>query len=304
MRILVTGRDGQVAMSLREIGPSRGHEIIALGRPELDLAGDPAAIVNSIVEQEPNAIVSAAAYTAVDKAESDRAAAQIVNVRGANAVAAAARRIDVPLLHLSTDYVFDGSKATPYVETDPTCPGSVYGETKRDGEDAVLAVHDNVATIRTAWVYSPFGHNFVKTMLRLAEDRDEVAVVSDQVGNPTSAIDIAEGLLTIAANLAAASDPALRGVFHMAGTGSASWATFAAAIFEASAELGGPTASVRQITTSEYPTAARRPANSQLDCSKLAKAHGVILPAWTESMELIVERLVGHSGEQRGTASI
>lgn len=304
MRILVTGRDGQVAMSLRELGPAQGHAIVALGRPELDLAGDPAAIANAIVEQEPDVVISAAAYTAVDKAESDRAAAQAVNVRGAEAVAAAANQLGIPLLHLSTDYVFDGSKATPYIETDPTCPTGVYGETKRDGEEAVLAVHDNVAIIRTAWVYSPFGHNFVKTMLRLAEDRKEVAVVSDQVGNPTSAIDIADGLLPIGAKLAASSDPALRGIFHMAGTGAASWATFAAAIFKTSAELGGPTASVRPIATNEYPTAARRPANSQLDCGKLAQAHGVILPAWTESMELIVERLVGHSGERRGTASI
>lgn len=293
MRIVATGREGQVVRSLCERGPVLGHQIVALGRPELDLAGDPDAIERRIIEAQPDAVISAAAYTAVDKAEVDRAQAQAVNARGAGAVAAAARRLGVPLLHLSTDYVFDGTKQTPYVESDRPSPASAYGETKLQGEEAVLAAHDNVAVLRTAWVYSPFGNNFVKTMLRLAADREEIGVVSDQRGNPTSALDIADGLLTVAANLQNSADPALRGIFHMAGTGAASWAEFAATIFEASAALGGPTAHVRPIGTADYPTPAQRPANSRLDCTKLYQGHGVRLPDWESSVATVVGRLVG-----------
>src|SRR4051812_24717908 len=178
MRIAVTGREGQVVRALLERGASLGHEIIAVGRPELDLAGDPALIVEALADVSPDAIVSSAAYTAVDKAEVESELAFAVNGRGAGAVAEAARTRGVPLVHLSTDYVFDGSKAEPYVETDATGPAGVYGASKLAGEQAVLGAHDNVAVLRTAWVYSPFGANFVKTMLRLAGDRDEVSVVA------------------------------------------------------------------------------------------------------------------------------
>lgn len=298
MRILVTGKEGQVATSLRERGVMVGHEIISLSRSELDLTSDPQFIVQTIVEQRPEAVISAAAYTAVDKAENDALQASIVNVRGAAAVAEAARQLDVPLLHLSTDYVFDGTKPAPYVEHDQTCPTSVYGVTKRDGEEAVLAEHLNSAILRTAWVYSPFGNNFVKTMLRLAAERAEISVVSDQCGNPTSALDIADGLLAVVENLVKSSDPKLRGIFHMAGTDAASWAEFAEAIFEASALVGGPQAVVRPISTDEYPTPARRPANSRLDCTKLHQLHGVRLPRWKTSLTNIVERLVEPTGQQ------
>lgn len=297
MRILVTGKEGQVATSLRERGAVLGHEIISLSRSELDLAADPDVIAQIIVEQQPDAVISAAAYTAVDKAESDTVQAYAVNVRGAAAVARAARQLNVPLLHLSTDYVFDGTKPTPYLEDDPTCPTSVYGITKRDGEDAVLAGYDNVVILRTAWIYSPFGNNFVKTMLRLAADRADIGVVSDQRGNPSSALDLADGLLAIAANLIESSDPKLRGIFNMAGTDTASWAEFAEAIFEASAVVGGPRAVVRPIGTAEYPTPALRPANSSLDCTKLQRLHGVRLPRWRSSLINIVERLVDPAGQ-------
>lgn len=301
MRILVTGCEGQVALSLRERGTATVHEIITLGRPALDLSGDPVDITRTIVELRPEAIISAAAYTAVDKAEGEAALAHAVNVLGAAAVASAAGQLDIPLLHLSTDYVFDGTKSSPYVESDPTCPTSVYGKTKRDGENAVLANHGNVAILRTAWVFSPFGGNFLKTMLRLAAERDEVSVVSDQRGNPTSALDIADGLLAIATNLAASENPALRGIFHMAGAGTASWADFAKAIFEASAALGGPAARVREIATSDYPTAASRPANSTLDCARLELAHGVRLPEWRRSTATVVRRLAAPASMQQGT---
>lgn len=290
MRIAVTGRHGQVATSLAERAGA-GEEIILLGRPELDLAGDPAAIAAAMAAARPDVVISAAAYTAVDKAESEAAEAEAVNARGAGAVAAAAHALGVPVLHLSTDYVFDGTKPLPYVENDPTGPTGVYGRTKLAGEEAVLAAHPNAIVCRTAWVYSPFGHNFVKTMLRLAGDRDEVRVVADQIGNPTSALDIADALLGLSRAVRGGNEAA--GVFHLAGTGEASWADFAEAIFAASAAAGGPTAQVIRIATADFPTPTARPANSRLNCDRLEREFGIRLPEWQTSTATIVRRLVG-----------
>lgn len=286
---------GQVARSLVERAPD-GVEIICLGRPALDLAGTTDAIVAAIVGARPDVVVSAAAYTQVDKAESDPELAFAVNEGGPRSLAIAARELGVPLVHLSTDYVFDGQKASPYVEDDPTGPTSVYGASKLAGEQAVLAEHGNSAVLRTAWVYSPFGSNFVKTMLRLASERDEVAVVGDQRGNPTSALDIADGVLAVAANLDASEEPAQRGIFHMTAAGEASWAEFAEAVFASSAKAGGPSARVKHISSADYPTAAKRPGNSRLDCGKLARAHAVRLPDWQGSMTSVVARLLKAEG--------
>jgi dTDP-4-dehydrorhamnose reductase len=291
VRIVVTGRDGQVVRSLIERAAARGLEVVPIGRPELDLAGPAESIVAAIEAARPDVIVSAAAYTQVDKAESEPELAFAVNERGPRAIARAARALGVPLIHLSTDYVFDGCKTTPYVEEDATGPTGVYGASKLAGEQAILAEHDNSAVLRTAWVYSPFGSNFVKTMLRLAGDRDDIAVVADQLGNPTSAFDIADGVLQVASGLRAHTDPAQRGIFHMTGGGEASWAEFAEEIFAVSAEVGGPRAQVAHIRTVDYPTAGKRPANSRLDSSKLAKVHGVSLPDWRSSLKKVVIRL-------------
>ena len=291
MRIAVTGKAGQVVTSLIERGTAAGHEVIALGRPELDLA-DPASVAGALEAVAPDAIVSAAAYTAVDRAESESDIAHAVNRRGAGAVAEAAKALGVPLVHVSTDYVFDGALDRPYVESDPTGPTGVYGVSKLAGEQAVLDAHgDNSAVLRVAWVYSPFGANFVKTMLRLAGDRDEVSVVADQLGNPTSALDIADGIIRAATNMVADSYSELRGIFHMTASGEASWADFAEAIFAASDARGGPSARVKRITTADYPTPAKRPANSRLNCSLIAKAHGVTLPDWRQSLESVMARL-------------
>jgi dTDP-4-dehydrorhamnose reductase len=298
MRIVVTGRDGQIVRALRERGTEFGHEIVALGRPEFDLAGESDVIAKLIEQARPDAIVAAAAYTAVDRAESEPELAAVVNVDGAVAVAEAAKALCVPLIHLSTDYVFDGTKHGPYSENDATSAIGVYGQTKLAGEKAVLAAHDNIAILRTAWVYSPFGANFATTMLRLAVDRDEVRVVSDQVGNPTSALDMADAIMAMTVNLASSPSPALRGVFHIAGAGEASWADFAEGIFTASTAAGGPAARVRRISTSEYPTPARRPANSRLDCSKLLARHGLGLPDWHSSIAPVVHRLIGAEPNQ------
>lgn len=290
MRIAVTGREGQVARSLLATAPS-GIEVIAIGRPELDLA-NPASVLPALAAAQPDVIVSAAAYTAVDKAESEPDSAFAVNAAGAGAVSEAAAKLGIPVIHLSTDYVFSGEKLAPYVETDPTGPISVYGSTKLEGELRVAAGNADHVILRTAWVYSPFGANFVKTMLRLAETRDELRVVADQRGCPTAALDIADAILAIAARLKADADPALRGTFHLTGTGEASWADFATEIFAQSRAIGGNSAVVTPITTAEYPTPARRPANSRLSGDKLAATYGIRLPGWKSSTEIAVKAIL------------
>lgn len=291
MRIAVTGSQGQVVRSLIERAKGAKAQVIALGRPLLDLA-DPATVLPAIEAARPDIIVSAAAYTAVDRAEEEVEAAYAVNAAGAGAVAQAATALGVPIIHLSTDYVFNGRKDAPYLETDATDPLGVYGASKLAGENAVQAACADSIILRTAWVYSPFGNNFVKTMLRLAGQREELGVVADQWGNPTSALDIADGVLAVASNLLNDGASNLRGVFHMTGAGDASWADFASAIFDASRKFGGRYAAVKAISTAEYPTLAPRPANSRLDCRKLAQVHGVRLPHWRGSMKAVVKQLL------------
>ncbi len=291
-RFLVTGLTGQVAAALVETTTARDDvELLRVGRPELDLA-DTAKIAPVLEALRPDVILSVAAYTAVDAAESDEATALVVNGDAPGEIGRAAARRGVPVVHLSTDYVFDGEKLSPYVETDPTGPVGAYGRSKLAGERALAAATGSHAILRTAWVHSPFGKNFVKTMLRLAEARDRIGVVADQIGNPTSALDIADGMLAVATNLLASTDPTLRGVFHMTSAGEATWADFAEEIFRVSASLGGPAAAVDRIATSAYPTPARRPKNSRLDCGLLERTHGVRLPDWRASTEAVVRRLI------------
>lgn len=292
MRMVVTGREGQVVRSLIERTAGTGIEVICVGRPQLELAGPAAQIQSAIEAAKPDVLVSAAAYTLVDKAEAEPELAFKINRDGPGALAMVSRKLAIPMIHLSTDYVFDGSKSSPYVEDDPTAPTGTYGASKLAGEAAVLAENDNSAVLRTAWVYSPFGANFVKTMLRLAADRSEICVVADQTGNPTSALDIADAIVRVAANLCNGQEREKRGVFHMTSATDASWAGFAEAIFDLSARAGGPSASVKRILTVDYPTAAKRPANSRLNSNKLGLAHGARLPDWHNSLKDVVLRLV------------
>ncbi|AHK04344.1 MULTISPECIES: dTDP-4-dehydrorhamnose reductase [Rhizobium/Agrobacterium group] len=295
MRLVVTGKNGQVVSALQALaGP--GLEIVALGRPELDLAR-PDTVFKALRDAKPDVVVSAAAYTAVDKAESEPDIAFAVNRDGAKAVARAANDIGVPVIHISTDYVFDGTKTTAYVENDPTGPASVYGRSKLEGEQAVSEMTDNYAVLRTAWVYSEYGSNFVKTMLRLSESRDEINVVADQFGCPTSANDIAIAIVSIAKRLATDPSAHLRGVFHMSGTGETNWAGFAKQIFAFSAENGGKSIVVNDITTAQYPTPARRPANSRLDCCKLEEVYGIRLPEWQTSTRAVMAALAQNKKE-------
>jgi dTDP-4-dehydrorhamnose reductase len=290
MRIAVTGSKGQVATSLIErAGPET--EVVALGRPAFDLT-DRAAVLAGLEAARPDVVVNAAAYTAVDKAEADEAAAVRVNGDGAGHVAEAAARLGVPLLHLSTDYVFDGALDRPYREDDPTAPAGAYGRSKLAGERLVAERCKDSVIVRTAWVYSPFGANFVRTMLRLNETRDEVGVVADQRGNPTSALDIADAMIAMAARLKGDASPTLRGVFHLTGSGEATWADLAETIFREAAARGRRLTQVKRIATADYPTPARRPANSRLDNEKLTRVYGVKLPEWRQSAAGCCARLL------------
>jgi len=290
MRVVVTGCKGQVVTSLIERATDRA-EIIPLGRPELDLK-DPTSVSRALEIAKPDVIINAAAYTAVDKAEQEPDEAMRVNADGAGFVAVAAAALNASLIQLSTDYVFDGALSRPYVETDKTGPTGAYGRSKLEGEARVQMAQPDGVILRTAWVYSPFGANFVRTMLRLGETRDEVGVVADQLGNPTSAIDIADAVLTIAARLRSDSAQHLRGVFHMTGAGEANWADFAEAIFAIAERYGRKPVRVKRITTADYPTPAKRPPNSRLDCGKLARLYGVALPHWRRSLDACVSHLL------------
>ncbi|RWN63544.1 MAG: dTDP-4-dehydrorhamnose reductase [Mesorhizobium sp.] len=292
MRLVVTGREGQVVSSLVERARTHADiEVVTLGRPELDLA-KPETIERALVATRPDLVVSAAAYTAVDQAEDEPDLAFAVNGIGAGHVAAAAARIGAPVIHLSTDYVFDGSGEGAYVEEDEPAPRSVYGASKLAGEQAVAKANPRHLILRTAWVYSPFGRNFVKTMLKLAADRDEIAVVADQWGNPTSALDIADAILHSAVMLHGNRGFVSFGVYHLAGTGETNWSGFARHILDTSQAFGGPHARVGDIATVDYPTKARRPRNSRLSTQKIATAFGWNAPEWQKSTETVVRCLL------------
>ncbi len=285
MRLLVTGTQGQVAQSLVQKGSrTLDIKVIALGRPQLDLA-NPDTILPALAASKPDIIVNAAAYTAVDQAENEPDTAFAINRDGAGAVAAAAGALGVPLIHLSTDYVYSGDKTTPYAEDDKTGPLGVYGKSKLEGEWAVRRALPGAIILRTSWVYSPFGKNFVKTILRLGRERPLLKVVADQFGNPTSALDIAEAISRIAPSADQSG-----GIYHLAGTGHCSWYDFAKEIIASPWGCAGKS-EVQAISTAEYPTLAKRPANSVLDTSAFCKQFGFTLPDWKASLEETLKQL-------------
>jgi dTDP-4-dehydrorhamnose reductase len=285
MRLVVTGRNGQVVRALRELSGRSGLDVITLARPEFDLAAASTDIAAAIDSLRPDVIVNAAAYTAVDRAETEREVAFSVNAGGAGRIAEAAATLGVPIMQLSTDYVFDGTATEPYRESSPTAPVNFYGVTKLSGEAAVRAATANHIILRTSWVYAPFGQNFLLTMLRLGAERSEISVVDDQHGAPTSAFDIAESIVTMAKRLVdAPDDQSIRGVFHMTNAGETTWAGFAAEIFRLSGNEGGDFALVRPISTAEYPTPAARPRSSRLDISKLGHIFSIRPRHWREAL--------------------
>ena len=291
LKLLVIGQDGQVARAMALAG-SEQFAITCVGRPEIDVT-DANSIRVAIERYQPDIVINPAAYTAVDKAESEADLAFAINRDGAGNVAAAAAAAGLPIIHISTDYVFGGDKAEPYVEEDQTGPMGVYGASKLAGEQAVAAANAAHVILRTAWVYAPWGNNFARTMLRLAADRDTIRVVADQHGTPTYAPDIAEAVLAVCRTIAGAPDGTeWRGVFHMTNTGSTSWAGFAAEVFAQSAARNGPSARVEPISTADYPTPARRPNNSRLNTDRFTRVFGHRLADWESGVEKFAKAII------------
>ena len=283
MTILVFGSTGQVATELRRLAP----QAIFLGRDQADLS-QPETCRMAIRHHRPVAVINAAAWTAVDKAEAEEATATLVNGQSPGAMAAECAALDVPFVHISTDYVFDGSGDTPFLPTDPTVPLGAYGRSKLVGERAVREASGPHAILRTSWVFSAHGSNFLKTMLRLGRERERLGVVSDQIGGPTPASAIAAACLSIAAQLQVA--PAKTGTYHFAGAPDVSWAGFAREIMV----QAGLSCQIEEIDSSAFPTPARRPKNSRLDCASLA-VFGLARPDWTAGVTEALNRL-GENG--------
>lgn len=287
MRILVIGRGGQLARALA--AASSPHELIFLGREQADLTR-PDQAARAVAALSPDLVVNAAAYTAVDRAEQEPALAHAVNAEGVAALARAAAEAGCALAHVSTDYVFDGARAGAWRPDDPTGPLCVYGASKLEGERRALAANPRTLVLRTSWVFSPWGRNFVRTMLGLAA-RESLRVVDDQIGRPTSALDLAEAILAIAPRLTAPAGAPVWGVQHYAGSGApVSWAGFAERIFARAAALGmiARAPRIERIGADEYPTPARRPANSTLDCTGFAQVFGAPPAPWEEGLERVL----------------
>ncbi|MBN2905108.1 MAG: dTDP-4-dehydrorhamnose reductase [Rhodobacteraceae bacterium] len=283
MKVLAFGKTGQVAIELARHVPG-GATLIALGRDQADLC-DPAACAAAIRSHAPDIVINAAAYTAVDRAEEDEATALRVNGAAPGAMAAACAALGIAFVHISTDYVFDGSGTAPWCPGDPTAPLGAYGRSKLAGEEAVRGAGGRHVILRTSWVFSAHGGNFVKSMLRLSETRDRLSIVADQVGGPTAAADIAVALWTIAGAMVRGTGPS--GTYHFAGHPAVSWADFAREIFA----QAGRRVEVVKIPASAYPTPAKRPSNSRLDCTALATDFGIEQPDWRKSLRGVISEL-------------
>ncbi len=282
MKVLVFGETGQVACALALAGPTRGITVQTLNRAQADLS-DPAACAAAIMATDADAVINAAAWTAVDAAEAQEDAAHVINADSPGAMAGACADRGLPFVHISTDYVFDGSAGAPWVPDAPTAPLGAYGRTKLAGERAVIESGARAVILRTAWVFDRTGKNFVTTMLRLSETRDTLSVVGDQIGGPTPADAIADACLTIAQALVDGTGQG--GVHHFSGAPDVSWADFARAIMASA----GQATTVTDITTADYPTPAARPANSRLDCTSLTAAFGIPRPDWQAALTRIIE---------------
>lgn len=290
MRILVLGRSGQLARAFSRLG-GEGQSVLCLGRPDLDFR-DPDAVEAQVLAMKPDAVINAAAYTQVDAAEEDEAGAREVNALGPEAAARACRRLGAPFLHISTDYVFDGGKGSPYGPQDPIAPLNAYGRTKAEGEARIQDANPEVLIVRTSWLYAEEGSNFLRTMLRLAQSRAAIDVVADRFGSPTWATDLASACLV------AVQSSGANGVYHFAGEGCTSWAQFASAIFEEAGKRGWPVAAVRPIPASDYPARAARPINSALDSRAFLQRFGVAARPWRASLQECLDKLA--RGAQTG----
>jgi len=286
--ILVTGGAGQLATSLVNLG---GTRIVRVGRPEFDFDA-PGSLRRVIEAIAPSVVVNAAAWTAVDMAETEVAGAERANREGPAEIAKICAERDIPLIHVSTDYVFSGDKGAPYVETDPVSPDTVYGRTKAEGESLVLAANPKSVILRTAWVYAAHGKNFVRTMINAGAKNPTLKVVGDQQGNPTSADDLAEAILAIIARIEAEGwKPDYAGLYHACGTGETTWHGLADATLDEAATHGQAKPEILAIRTQDWPTPAKRPADSRMDNSKLAATFGFHMPHWRESLRRTVGAL-------------
>ncbi|HAX74748.1 MAG TPA: dTDP-4-dehydrorhamnose reductase [Cyanobacteria bacterium UBA11372] len=288
-RILVTGINGQLGQEL-QLSLASSAEVIGVGREKVDFS-QPESLRQIIAEAKPDAVINSAAYTAVDKAESEFDLAMAVNGQAPGIIAEECQKLGIPLIHISTDYVFDGTKGYPYQDTDPTNPLSAYGSSKLEGELAVRKNCENHVILRTAWVYGVGGKgNFVKTMLRLGSDKEEIRVVADQIGSPTWTGDLADAIASLI-------DQTPRGTYHYTNSGVASWYDFAVAIFEEASQLGWnlKVQRVVPITTPEYPTPAKRPAYSVLSCAKIAAVLGTHPPHWRQALRQMLKDLRGNN---------
>ncbi len=291
MKILVTGAQGQVGKELSHITDNKSYNIIAASRAELDITQEQK--VNDYINQfQPDIVINAAAYTAVDKAENEQDLAFAINYIGAKNLALACKKQNIPLLHISTDYVFDGSKSDAYNEGDTVSPLGVYGISKWQGEETIRKnLHEHII-LRVAWVFGAQGNNFVKTMLRLGKERDELNVVSDQYGAPSPAKDIAQTLITLAEQYQQ-NNSLTWGTYHYCGSPKASWHDFAREIFDQAFTIGllNKQVKVKPITTAQYPTIAKRPANSMLNCEKLKTTFNIEKPNWKQALKQVLTEL-------------
>ena len=293
IRILIFGRVGQVGSALAELLPDK-YQVLFLDQPDIDLTV-PGSVREPVLEYLRAIVINAAAYTAVDKAESEPELAHLINATAPGVMASACEEISAAFVHYSTDYVFDGTAGQPYSEEAAVAPGSVYGRTKLAGERAVAAATDRHVILRTAWLYSHVGHNFLKTMLRLAESNQSVRVVADQTGSPTYAWDLAQTTLSIVEALAGGRNDGY-GLYHATNAGVTTWHGFASRIFQLA---GCDEIQVDPITTDQYPTPAPRPAYSVLCCDRLEQVYGLTLPHWEDAAARCIQALDTSSGTGR-----
>jgi dTDP-4-dehydrorhamnose reductase len=290
--ILITGASGQLGDSLQRLARERNLAHLAVSRPAFDFE-HPETIQSTFTAAAPTLVINAAAYTAVDAAETNEPAAIAGNHTGPATLAALCAGASIPFIHVSTDYVFDGTKGAPYVETDPTNPTGIYGRTKRDGELAVQNACPNSIILRTSWVYSAHGKNFVRTMLNAARKTSSLRVVADQRGSPTAADDLAATVLNLITTWKETGwHESYKGIYHATGTGDTTWYDFARAIFESAKTCGLTAPSITPISTADWPTPAKRPPDSRLDCAKLETIFRERLPNWTASLPAIVAKLL------------
>ena len=290
MKILVIGSKGQLGHELLIQGNNSGYEILPADLPDIDIT-DKTQVKHRLEKYRPSFIVNAAAYTNVDKAETEQNLAFVVNRDGPANLAEICARFKVPLIHISTDFIFDGKKSSPYIESDPAAPLSIYGKSKEQGENEVRSRLKKHIILRTAWLYGVHGQNFVKTMLKLGKEKEVISVVADQFGSPTSAADLAEATLNIISKIKHSSDIKW-GTYHYCGHGITTWHKFAEEILNlASQYISIKTTNVKPISTAEYPTKAIRPPFSALDCGLIKMNFGIILKPWQDSLKTVIRQL-------------